>query len=122
MTFSNGNNIWIVIQPLKKRIYKHCWDSFDSTRQDYTTKKSRAIRKYKEFSVEVLYQGGEDLDIEEIKFIKEFDCLENGYNCDEGGKGSKGFKHTEECKQKMSEYWKGKCCGENNPNFGQYDR
>ena len=84
----------------------------------------------------------EELDKLEIKYIKEFNCLNpNGYNNDEGGNKGKfckeskrllsekksgennpfyGKKHSEETRKKMSEAHKGKCVGENHPMYGKH--
>lgn len=44
----------------------------------------------------------------EIKFIKEYDSIENGYNITKGGDGTKGKKCSEETKAKISIANKGK--------------
>ena len=84
----------------------------------------------------------EELDKLEIKYIKEFNCLNpNGYNNDEGGNKGKfckeskrllsekksgennpfyGKKHSEETRKKMSEAHKGKCVGKNHPMYGKH--
>ena len=65
-----------------------------------------AIRKYgwNNFKVYKYYVPEELLDYFEIKMIKKANCLvPKGYNILEGGGGSKGYKHSEEAKRKMSE-------------------
>lgn len=57
----------------------------------------------------------DDLNKFEIKFIREYDTFNNGYNLDLGGKGSIGFRHSEETKRKMSLSKRGK----RNPNYGR---
>ena len=63
------------------------------------------------FTTQVLAQvetEEESLELEEY-YIKELNTLyPNGYNISKGGKGSKGAKHTEEAKRKISEAKKGK--------------
>lgn len=79
-----------------------------------------------------------ELDIKEDIWIKYFDCIHNGYNWREGGNNGRlsdelkkrlsiihmgennhfyGKHHTEETKQKLRDYMKGKYCGKNNPNY-----
>ena len=98
-----------------------------------------AIEKYglNSFTVDKEFDTAfskEELDTLECKYIKEFDCINNGYNNNEGGSNGK---HSEEtCKKlsekakeiwsdpdkrrKISESMKGKKCGENNPNYGKH--
>lgn len=102
LTFENGKKyIGLTTQLLDKRIYDHCNLSFNKKDHCFNTKKSRAIRKYMSFEVSVLYQG-DNLNEQEIKFIKENDSFNNGYNSTLGGEGSIGYKHTDEAKLKIS--------------------
>lgn len=76
----------------------------------------RSIEKYgfDAFTVDEEFDvaySKEELDSLECKYIKEFDCIENGYNNKEGGSNGKP---SEEVRKKMSEALKGKYCGENN--------
>ena len=81
-----------------------------------------AIEKYgfeaftidKEF--DVAYSKEELNDLEK-KYIKEFDCINNGYNNKEGGSDGK---YSEEVCKKISESLKGKLCGKNHPMYGKH--
>lgn len=136
LTFPNGKvYIGQTVQKLKNRLYRHCNESFRVKDSGFNTIKSRAIRKYMTFEVEVLYQG-EDLDYNEINYIKEYNSLnrEFGYNLESGGNlnkivseetrekislantGKKRKKFSEETKLKMSLAHKGKRIGKDNPN------
>ena len=53
----------------------------------------------------------------EKKYIKKFDCIDNGYNNTEGGANGK---YSEEVRKKMSESRKGKCCGKKHPMYGKH--
>ena len=55
------------------------------------------------------------LDDEEIYWILKYDSYNNGYNQTKGGGGIRGFKHSEETRQKISEITK----GENAPWYGK---
>ncbi|KYD28159.1 NUMOD3 domain-containing DNA-binding protein [Geobacillus stearothermophilus] len=84
----------------------------------------RAIQKYgiENFNFEVIdtAETPEELNEKEIKWIKHFNCIHpNGYNLCEGGGNTKGYKHKEESKKKMSKSKKGRFIGENNPFFGK---
>ena len=56
----------------------------------------------------------------EEELIKAWDTTnrDKGYNITEGGKGTKGMKHSEESRKKMSEI----NSGENNPMYGKYGK
>lgn len=77
-----------------------------------------------EYSI-IEYDVPEDkLDEREIFWISFFDSYHNGYNLTPGGDGMpKGYKHTDEWKQKMSERMKGEhhvdVSGEKNPMYGK---
>lgn len=43
----------------------------------------------------------EELDALEIKYITEFDSYHNGYNCNKGGSGNSGFKHSDKTKKRI---------------------
>ena len=99
----------------------------------------RSIEKYGHDSFIVdeefdIAYSKEQFDSLECKYIKEFNCIENGYNNTDGGSNGK---HSEDVKRKMSkkakERWndseerrkqsearKGKYCGENNPMYGKH--
>lgn len=76
---------------------------------------NRARLKYnnKEFwSYQVLeYCNKEELDEREIYYINLYDSFNNGYNLSEGGNGTRGFKWTEQQKDKKR--------GENHPLYGK---
>lgn len=113
LTFPNGKvYIGQTSQTLRRRLTRHCCENED-------TFKCRAINKYKSFNCEILYQG-EDLDNQEIEFIKQYNSTnrEYGYNLESGGHNNKhlseetkekirvahkGTKHSEETKRNISE-------------------
>ena len=71
-----------------------------------------------EYSI-IEYDVHEDkLDEREIFWIKFFDSYNNGYNLTEGGNATRGYKHTDEVKQKISARMK----GENNPFYGNHSQ
>lgn len=86
-----------------------------------------AIRKYGETSfviklLEESLDGDYALNVLESKYIKSFDSILNGYNTKPGG-NDRGWSHTEQTKQKMSDnnYWNGRDrSGENNPMYGKH--
>lgn len=94
LTFPN-NKIYIgqTTQYLRYRLSAHCRD-IDGTL------KSNAIQKYKEFKVEVLYQG-DDLDNWEKIYIAKFKSIDYqfGYNLDSGGNLNKT--HSTSTKEKI---------------------
>ena len=104
-TFPNGK-IYVgqTSQRLRSRLAKHCCENED-------TFKCRAINKYKSFKCEILYQG-DDLDIQEIKFIKQYNSIDRnfGYNLESGGNLNKIV--SEESRRKMSEAQKGRTISE----------
>lgn len=69
----------------------------------------RAIKKYgwntikKGFKILAFTDDIESLDELEIKFITQYDSFKNGYNCNEGGGGNRGFKASAETRKKMSD-------------------
>lgn len=68
-----------------------------------------------EYSI-IEYDVPEDkLDEREIFWIKFFDSYNNGYNLTEGGHSLRGYKYSDEAKQKISESHK----GEKNPFYGR---
>jgi len=75
-----------------------------------------AIRKYgsKNFKIETIEKCNSisSLKKSEIKWIKELNSLNGGYNMTSGGEGTFGFKHSEETKRKISEMQKGKKASE----------
>ena len=90
LTFPNGKvYIGKTKNKLSSRLSEHCNRAFEQKSKSFNNKKERAIRKYLTFSVDILYSG-DDLNDNEIKFIKEFDSFKNGYNCTIGGDGSSG--------------------------------
>lgn len=100
LTFPN-NKVYIgqTTQKLMKRLWGHC-----ETNSKCKKLKS-AIDKYKEFNVEILYEGKE-LDKMEEHYIKHYDSINKGYNILSSrthctAYGFKGKKHTEEYKSYM---------------------
>lgn len=68
-----------------------------------------------EYSV-IEYNVPEDkLDEREMFWISFFDSYRNGYNLTEGGNTTRGYKYSDEAKQKISESHK----GEKNPYYGR---
>lgn len=78
----------------------------------------RAIKKYgwENFKHEILYTNLTKAEAEqkEIELIKLYDSKNNGYNSDDGGKGSSGHSVSEESKKVMSSLKKGKALTETN--------
>jgi len=77
----------------------------------YNEHLQRAWQKYGEttFQFMVLEYCTEDkLDELEALYIEECDAYENGYNMTLGGEGTRGFYHTDDYKQRMSELMKGR--------------
>ena len=64
------------------------------------------------------YCDVDKLDERERYYIKLYDTINNGYNCESGGNENKIV--SDESKQKMSEVKKGKYCGENSPWYGKH--
>jgi len=99
--FENGKMyIGLTTQKLEKRLYYH---KYDAKRRD-TTAIHRAINKYKDFEVEVLYEGEtlDELKEMEMFFIDYFGTYKKGYNVTKGGEGIVGFSHSDETKKKLS--------------------
>ena len=110
LTFPSGKKyIGLTTQPLKERLREHIKESFRKGSKELDTVKARAIRKYLEFSVEILEECNNinDLNESEIKFIAKYDTVKNGYNISTGGGGSFGIKMTNETKLKISKANKG---------------
>ena len=121
-----------------ERVYKHHKYRKEHN-SNYNVHLLGAIEKYgfEVFTVDEEFDvaySKEQLDSLEKKYIKEFNCIENGYNNTDGGSNGK---HSEDVKRKMSkkakERWndseerrkqsetlKGKFSGENNPNYGKH--
>ena len=129
-----------------ERVYNY-HKSREEHNRSYNKHLLRSIEKHGFEAFEVIEEfdvaySKEELDKLEIKYIKEFNCLNpNGYNNDEGGNEGKfceesrrllsekksgennpfyGKKHSEETRKKMSEAHKGKCVGENHPMYGKH--
>ncbi len=106
LTFPNGK-IYIgqTIQRLGKRLSDHCSRAFKIKDGCFDTIKSRAIRKYMTFKVEILYQG-ENLDDKEIEYISYFNSNNSnfGYNTEFGGNSKKII--SQDTKNKLSEVMK----------------
>lgn len=107
---------------LRRRMKRHISDAYRSSYHLYDSKFSRAIRKYGDnIKWEILTELVESqvlLDKLEQHYITEFDTINSGYNCNEGGGGNKGYKHTEESRKKMRNSH-ADFSGKNNPMFGR---
>lgn len=94
-------------QRLSKRIYQHWMQA----RKGVDTPLYHAIRKYskQDFKIFTLEECNICLlDEKEQYWIEHFNTLKEGYNCNKGGQGTLGFRHSEETKIKMSLSKKGK--------------
>ena len=104
-----------------ERVYNH-HKSLKEHNRYYNDHLLRSIEKYGFEAFDVIEEfdvaySKEELDSLEKKYIIEFDCINNGYNHEDGG--SNGRPSEETCK-KISEARKGKYIGENNPNYGNH--
>jgi group I intron endonuclease len=85
-----------------RRKHKHHFEYKERTSKFYN-----AIKKYgwDNFEWEVVYQskdGKHCLETMELKFIKEYNSFNNGYNSTPGGDGVVGYKHNNERRKKIS--------------------
>ena len=104
-----------------ERVYKHHKYRKEHN-SNYNVHLLGAIEKYgfEVFTVDeefAVAYSKEELDSLECKYIKEFDCINNGYNNKEGGSDGK---YSEEVCKKISEARKGKCCGTEHPLYGKH--
>ena len=104
-----------------ERVYNH-HKSLKERNIHYNVHLLGAIEKYgfEAFTVDEEFDAAyskEELDSLECKYIKEFNCIDNGYNNKEGGSDGK---HSEEVCNKISEAMKGKFTGENHPLYGKH--
>ena len=94
---------------LKKRKQEHFYEVKSNRDNSYFHK---ALRKYDPgtFKWKVIHKcnNKDELNKLEIYYIGYYNTFENGYNLAVGGNGSIGYKHTDEAKQKMSVFQKGK--------------
>lgn len=116
----NGKSYIGFSSEFNKRKRRHCYDSFNQSSKEYSSKFHRAIRKYglNNFDWEILYQSKNYeymLQEMEYHFIVEYDTFKNGYNETMGGEGCYGYKHSDEHKEKLRNMWSGK----NNPMYGK---
>lgn len=87
--FPSGKRyIGITTHSFKKRLYTHCSRAFNKNIKLYHSKVYCAIRKYRAFEIEFLYQG-DDLETKEREFILLYDTFNNGYNLTSGGEYNK---------------------------------
>ncbi len=103
-----------------ERVYKY-HKHYKDIEGYYNPHLLNAIEKYgfDNFKVDKVFDiafSKEELDIKEQSWISIYNSFENGYNRCEGGKGSKGKKHTDEWKENHSNIMK----GENNPFYGKH--
>ena len=68
---------------------------------------------------EIVSNNVSDFDQAEIKWISTYDSKNLGYNLTDGGSATRGFKHSQSTKDKMSENNKGKLSGNKNSMFGK---
>jgi len=92
------------IRTLKQRKSSH----LSSSKKGSTYYLHRAIRKYgaENFKWEVIYNASseEELNEKETFFIKEYNTnSQDGYNLTEGGRGIRGWKHSELTKEKIKQ-------------------
>lgn len=92
------------IRTLKQRKSSH----LSSSKKGSTYYLHRAIRKYgaENFKWEVIYNASseEELNEKETYFIKEYNTnSQDGYNLTEGGRGIRGWKHSELTKEKIKQ-------------------
>jgi group I intron endonuclease len=105
------------IKKLKYRFNNHCYEALS---RNSTTYLHRAIRKYgkENFIIEEIELcNSDDLNEREIFWIS---TLKPQYNLTAGGEGISGYKYTEEQRKKMSERRIGKYVGEKNPFYGRH--
>lgn len=79
---------------------------------------TRSIKKHGEdaFEFKLIHECSiDDINYLETYYINYYKTFENGYNLTEGGGGVKGYKLTDEQKDKISKLF----TGENNPMFGK---
>ena len=79
---------------------------------------TRSIKTHGEdaFEFTIIHECSiDDIDDLETYYINYYKTFENGYNLTEGGGGTKGYKLTDEQKEKISKLF----TGENNPMFGK---
>lgn len=82
----------------KKRFKQHLTDNY---RQGWHIDYQNNPDKY-EYSIIEMDVPEDKLDEREIYWISFFDTYNNGYNLNEGGGANKGYKHTQETKNKIS--------------------
>jgi len=83
----------------EKRFKEHCKGDYDNSLID------KAIQKYgkQHFWFEILESQIENYNEREKYWILHYDSFKNGLNCNEGGHGNIGHKHSKESRKKMSE-------------------
>ena len=114
MIYNNfDDNVYIgeTIQTVEKRFKQHIQESNNPKSKAFNFKISKALRKYgySNFFVKELEKiSGEDkikvkkeIQLLEIKYIKEYNSFENGYNSDEGGLGGKC--QSKEIRERLSQ-------------------
>jgi group I intron endonuclease len=109
-------------QSLQARFYRHLRRA--SNELHYTYALCNAIRKHGAESFECVeietVNSLKEADEREVYWIELLNTLSpNGYNMTEGGKGTEGYKHTDEDKVLMSAMKQGMFVAENNPFHGK---
>lgn len=102
---NNKKYIGQTIQDIRTR-----WSGHKS-KSSGCTKLNRAIQKYgvENFTIEILIECPTDeLDSFEIKYIKEYDSIKNGYNIKAGGSGDVHLAWDEERKKRLALQQKGR--------------
>jgi predicted GIY-YIG superfamily endonuclease len=109
LTFPNNKKyIGKTTSQLKERIRCHIKDAFQDKEGKFA--KSRAIRKYMTFNVDVLFESDDEnlLNEKEIFYIDLHNSYgKDGYNMTAGGDGNK-YIMSDETKKRISEALKGK--------------
>ncbi len=122
ITNNLNNKIYVgqTINDVQVRFEEHCRPSKNKTLID------RAINKYgrENFTVETICETDsiDKLNELEIHYIAKLDSMnpEVGYNLCIGGGNTKGYRHRESSKRKMSESRMGIFAGEKNPFYGKH--
>lgn len=102
------------IRSLEQRWYDHCYDAENSNKNFHFYK---AIRKYghENFMIETIEEISDTslLDEREIYWIAFYNTFNNGYNSTIGGGGNKGYKHSDEIREKIKKNQTGRSPSQN---------
>ena len=115
----NGNQYVGQTIDYESRKYNHFYNL--NKNQHNNRYLQNAFNKYEQenFKMEIIEENikQENLDEREIYWIEKLDTFNNGYNLTKGGDGLRGYKLSEETKEKISKNQKD-YSGENNPRYG----